>query len=82
MITWQWQSFEELDNHALYQVLALRQRVFVIEQQCIYPDLDGHDQQAMHLLGWQTADGQRRLAAYCACWRRAPSMWKCRWAAC
>jgi len=51
MIAWQWNTFDELGPHALYQVLALRQRVFVIEQQCIYPDLDGHDQQAMHLLG-------------------------------
>ena len=52
MISWQWNTFDELGPHDLYQVLALRQRVFVIEQQCIYPDLDGHDQQAMHLLGW------------------------------
>ena len=64
MITWQWQSFEELGTHSLYQVLALRQRVFVLEQQCIYQDLDGHDVHAMHLLGWQSIDGQRQLAAY------------------
>jgi len=64
MISWQWNTFDELGPHDLYQVLALRQRVFVLEQQCLYPDLDGHDQHAMHLLGWQTAGGQRRLAAY------------------
>ena len=64
MIDWQWQSFDELGTHALYQVLALRQRVFVLEQQCIYQDLDGHDVHAMHLLGWQSIDGQRQLAAY------------------
>lgn len=64
MITWQWQTFEELGPHSLYAVLALRQRVFVLEQQCLYADMDGHDQAAMHLLGWQTVDGERQLAAY------------------
>jgi len=66
MITWQWQTFDELGPHGLYAVLALRQRVFVLEQQCLYPDLDGHDQAAMHLLGWQEVDGdgKRQLAAY------------------
>ena len=43
MITWQWQTFDELGPHSLYAVLALRQRVFVLEQQCLYADLDGHD---------------------------------------
>lgn len=66
MITWQWQTFDELGPHGLYAVLALRQRVFVLEQQCLYPDLDGHDQAAMHLLGWHEGDGdgQPQLAAY------------------
>src|SRR5471032_2454715 len=67
MINWQWLTFEELGTHTLYEVLALRQRVFVLEQQCLYPDLDGYDQQAMHLLGWRTVDGQRQLAAYLRC---------------
>ena len=64
MITWQWHTFEELGVHTLYQLLQLRQRVFVLEQQCIYQDIDGHDVQAMHLLGWREVDGQRQLAAY------------------
>lgn len=64
MITWQWQTFEELGVHTLYQLLQLRQRVFVLEQQCIYQDIDGHDLQAMHLLGWREEGGQRQLAAY------------------
>lgn len=67
MINWQWLTFEELGTHTLYEVLALRQRVFVLEQQCLYPDIDGYDQQAMHLLGWRTVDGQRQLAAYLRC---------------
>ncbi|OYO31657.1 GNAT family N-acetyltransferase [Janthinobacterium sp. PC23-8] len=64
MITWQWHTFDELGPRGLYQVLALRQRVFVLEQQCLYQDLDGHDQAAMHLLGWQEVDGRPQLAAY------------------
>ncbi len=67
MIDWTWLSFEQLSNAELYQILALRQDVFILEQQCLYPDLDGYDQAAWHLLGWHTVDGQRRLAAYLRC---------------
>jgi len=45
----------------LYQLLRLRAEVFVVEQDCVYQDLDDKDQQAIHLLGL-TEDG--RLAAY------------------
>lgn len=51
MLTWKWLSFQELTNQELYDVLNLRQEVFVVEQKCIYQDLDNRDQQAMHLLG-------------------------------
>ena len=63
-IEWQWADFAALDGHALYAMLALRSRVFVVEQQCIYEDIDGLDPQARHLLGWgRAADGQRDLLA-------------------
>ncbi|CDG85783.1 GNAT family N-acetyltransferase [Janthinobacterium agaricidamnosum] len=67
MTDWAWLSFEQLSTAELYQILALRQDVFILEQQCLYPDIDGCDQAAWHLLGWQTVDGQRRLAAYLRC---------------
>ena len=35
--------FEALDSSAAYQVWRLRQQVFVVEQACPYPDLDGRD---------------------------------------
>lgn len=35
--------FDGLDAHAQYAVWQLRQQVFVVEQQCPYPDLDGYD---------------------------------------
>lgn len=63
MMTWQWQTFEELGVHTLYQLLQLRQRVFVLEQQCLYQDIDDQDVNAMHLLGWREVDGRRQLAA-------------------
>jgi ElaA protein len=67
IMEWQWRSFAELSNADLYEVLALRQHVFMLEQQCFYNDIDGFDQAAHHLLGWRTVDGKRALAAYLRC---------------
>ena len=63
-IEWQWSSFDGLSNRDLYTVLAARQNVFLLEQQCLYPDFDGLDQDAHHLLAWVMQDGQRQLGAY------------------
>jgi uncharacterized protein (TIGR00290 family) len=67
MIDWQWLTFEQLDGADLYQILALRQQVFILEQACLYPDIDGHDQDALHLLGWRTGGSGRTLVAYLRC---------------
>ncbi len=64
MIEWQFCSFAELGNGDLYEVLAQRQNVFILEQTCLYGDIDGLDKDAHHLLGWRTVDGKRELAAY------------------
>ncbi len=61
MIEWRWYQFSELTVQALYAILALREDVFVIEQHCLYRDLDGKDQHAEHLCGWQAGE----LIAYC-----------------
>jgi len=42
-------KFQELTPDELYKILKLRQEVFVLEQQCIYPDMDDIDQQSWHL---------------------------------
>ena len=64
-LTWQWRSFTELSVHELYRILQLRQRVFVVEQQSLYLDVDGYDDKAWHRLGWQTThDGDPVLVAY------------------
>jgi ElaA protein len=48
--TFEWRRFEELTAGELYELLRFRQRIFVVEQRCPYPDLDGLDQNAWHLL--------------------------------
>ncbi len=45
-----WRNFDSISKEELYDVLSLRQRVFIIEQDCFYEDLDYSDQEANHLL--------------------------------
>lgn len=49
-------KFNELNPFELYALLALRSEVFVVEQNCIYQDLDGIDQQSIHLLFYNELD--------------------------
>lgn len=44
-------KFNELSNDELYQLLRLRSEIFVVEQNCVFLDLDNNDQKALHLLG-------------------------------
>lgn len=44
-------KFQELGIAELYQILKLRSEVFVVEQNCVYQDLDGKDAQALHIIG-------------------------------
>ena len=60
---WRLLSFEDLRVSELYEVLRLRSEVFVVEQQCVFQDIDGFDNQAMHLLGVQHGE----LQAYARC---------------
>ena len=64
---WQWSSFADLSAADLYAILAQRQDVFVLEQQCLFQDIDGVDQHSYHLLAWQNRAGTRQLAAYLRC---------------
>ena len=47
-------TFQKLSINELYSVLKLRSEVFVIEQNCIYQDMDGKDKDAIHVLGFST----------------------------
>ena len=49
-IATEWQRFEQLSTDKLYELLRFRQGIFVVEQGSPYPDLDGLDQDAWHLL--------------------------------
>ena len=61
MLHWDHITFPKLTTQELYDLLALRQLVFCVEQKCPYLDCDGKDQQSLHLLG---RDVSGRLLAY------------------
>ncbi len=44
-------TFSELTLQELYSILQLRSEVFVVEQNCVYQDIDGKDEKALHVLG-------------------------------
>ena len=50
-LKWKIKRFNELSALELYSILQLRSHVFVVEQNCVYQDVDGKDSKAMHLLG-------------------------------
>lgn len=56
-MTWTYySSFDELTPDHLYEILKLRQDIFIIEQNCIYDDIDGLDKESEHLLLHNTSD--------------------------
>lgn len=63
--TWRWLRWTDLDRDQLYALLKARQDVFVVEQDCPYPDIDGKDPAAIHLLAYDghPADGRLLAAA-------------------
>ena len=44
-------TFEQLSLEELYSLLQLRSEVFVVEQDCVYQDIDSKDQSALHIIG-------------------------------
>ena len=60
MITFVTKSFQELSNKELYDLLQLRSEVFVVEQHCVFLDMDGNDEASYHVLGYHL----NKLAAY------------------
>lgn len=60
-LSWHIKSFNELSNIELYQMLQLRSEVFVVEQNCVYQDVDFKDEKGLHILGkWND-----KTIAYC-----------------
>ena len=60
-VKWEWNKFNELTGEDLYNVLSVRQEVFIVEQCCPYQDADTFDKTSLHLIGY-SQDG--RIIAY------------------
>ncbi len=60
---WILKKFDELSVHELHDILQLRINVFVVEQDCPYPELDGKDMMAYHFYAI-TEDGSEKVVAY------------------
>jgi ElaA protein len=60
VLSWKIIRFNQLSIEELYELIQLRIEVFVVEQDCVYQELDGKDKAAHHLLGYK--DGE--LVAY------------------
>lgn len=63
---WTFKHYDELTRDEVYEILRLRCEVFIVEQDCVYLDVDGEDRGGWHLLA---RDGQGRLSA---CLRAIP----------
>ena len=55
-MTWKTVAFNELTLEELYQMMIVRQEVFVVEQNCPYLDADDKDQKCFHVLGYENND--------------------------
>ena len=62
--SWQLSRFRDLNVDDLYAIVRLRESVFIVEQNCPYPDSDGRDPLAWHLLGWRDGPEGKELVAY------------------
>ena len=60
-ITWYYKHFKNLSTTELYQILQLRNEVFIVEQNCPFQDLDDKDIKCYHLMGFDT-DSQKVMA--------------------
>lgn len=69
-IDWQLKHFDELTNRELYEILHLRDRIFVVEQQSIYIDADNYDQKAIHLYALH----ENRIIAYARAFKSGDKM--------
>ena len=58
-------TFHQLTTKELYDLLQLRSEVFVVEQDCVYQDIDGKDEKALHILGTKNDE----LIAYSRCFK-------------
>ncbi len=65
-LDWQLVPFAELSAYQCWSVLKLRQEIFVLEQQCLFPEIDDVDLCSIHLMGWvadNDASGEKKESA-------------------
>ena len=60
MLQFKTKIFSELTTEELYLILQLRSEVFVVEQNCVYQDIDNKDQNALHVIGFKN----NKIVAY------------------
>lgn len=60
-VVWDIKSFNDLSAKELYEILKIRQEVFIVEQTCCYLDADGYDDKAIHIF----AHKEGEILAYC-----------------
>lgn len=58
-------TFDELTLYELYDILKLRTEIFVVEQDCVYQDMDGKDSKALHVIGKKG----EKIVAYTRCFK-------------
>ena len=64
-ITWQYGLFDQLSSSQVHAILQQRQTIFILEQQCFYPDIDNTDLVAGHLVGWShSIEANLEVAGY------------------
>ena len=56
MISWSRKNFDELNKNELYDLLKLRSEVFVVEQNCVYQDIDNKDKKGSHFFAHDGSD--------------------------
>lgn len=60
MLKFHTKEYTQLTKEELYEILRLRAEVFIVEQNCVYQDIDNKDQKAIHILGYK----KKKLVAY------------------
>lgn len=63
-IIWSCLRFDELSTLDLYNILQLRAEIFIVEQDCVYQDVDGFDQDALHVMGHLSGVDETLLVSY------------------
>lgn len=60
MMNWYYREFHELSGREVYEMLKLRVNVFIVEQNCAYPEIDGYDYESIHVF----CQDEEGIAAY------------------